>query len=221
MLKEHVETTDASVRPACAADAEFLAWAILTASRGHLPKGWFDIALNRPEGACLEFLRCLTTTATRSRWHYSQFLVADVRGCPVAALGAFRASDAYPVSPAAINETAEALGIPVAEQDLLWERGAFQFTCTTHVPDDCWILENIATLPSWRRRGYTGDLLAAAIHQARARGLREAMITFYIGNDPAQRLYERAGFHFLDERRHAEFAAAIGAPGLRRVTREL
>src|SRR5262245_54763555 len=119
------------IRMAGPRDAGFLAWAILTASRGHLPKGWFDIALARSETECLEFLKHLTTSRTRSWWHYSRFFVAEADAHPVAALCAFRAGDAYPLSQAALTETAEALGFAPEEQAALWQRGSYLFTCTT------------------------------------------------------------------------------------------
>ena len=98
------------IRAARADDAEFLAWAIAAASRGHLGKGWFDIALNQPEERCLEFLKQLSVTKTRSWWHYSRFIVAEISGEPVAALSAFQAGEAYPLSQAAMDEAAEVVG---------------------------------------------------------------------------------------------------------------
>jgi translation initiation factor 4G len=38
-----------TIRRASAEDADFIAWTILAAQRGHRPRGWFDIALNWPE----------------------------------------------------------------------------------------------------------------------------------------------------------------------------
>src|SRR4030095_13969344 len=87
-------------RLAAEPDAAFLAWAILTAARSHRDQGWFDIVLARPERECLDYLRRLTLTATRSWWHYSRFRVAEVDGQAAAALCAFRAGDGYPTSEA-------------------------------------------------------------------------------------------------------------------------
>jgi ribosomal protein S18 acetylase RimI-like enzyme len=209
------------IRMAGPRDAEFLAWAILTASRGHLPKGWFDIALARSETECLEFLKRLTTSSTRSWWHYSRFFVAEADAHPVAALCAFRAGDAYPLSQAALTETAEALGFTREEQTALWQRGSYLFTCTTATNADAWTIDNVATLPHDRRQGHTASLLAVALEAGRTRRIREAQITLCIGNDIAQRAYERIGFRPTDEQRHEDFAAATGAPGMRRLVRIL
>ncbi len=52
-------------------------------------------------------------------------------------------------------------------------------------------------------------------------GMREAQITFLIGNDAAERAYAHAGFDYAGERRSPEFEAAVGVPGLRRYVRPL
>lgn len=155
------------IRQTVPGDAEFLAWAIMTASRSHLARGWFDIALNQPADRCLEFLAKLSTATVPSWWHFSRFLLAEVDGDPAAALCAFSAAEAYPLSEAAMTEVAEAL-----------ERG-------------------------------------------RIKGFAEAQITYIIGNDAAERAYERSGFRFAGEQRHADVEAVTGAPGLRRVVRRL
>lgn len=210
-----------AIREAVPQDAGFLASVILTASRGHLGRGWFDIALNQSEDHCLEFLRTLITTTVPSWWHYSRFLVAEVEGAKAAALCAFSAAEAYPLSQAAMSEAAEVLGIPAAEQAAIWQRGAYIFSCTMAGGEDCWTLENIATLSAYRRRGLTTALITRMVERGRARGLSEAQITYLIGNDAAEGAYRKVGFRFAGECRHPAFEAATGAFGLRRVVRQL
>lgn len=213
--------TTPAIRPADRQDADFLAWVILTASRGHLARGWFDIALNRPEAACLDFLKRLSTTEARSWWHYSRFLVAESEGKPVSALTAFPAGEGYGLSQAALSETADALGLPASEQAAIWQRGAYIFLCSMDGHDDCWTMENIATLPSHRGHGVTTALLTRAAEDGRALGFKEAQITSFIGNQSARRAYEKAGYRCTDERRHPEFEAIAGTPGLLRFTQSL
>ncbi len=209
------------IREAVPQDADFLASVILTASRGHLARGWFDIALNQSENHCLEYLRTLATTTVPSWWHYSRFLVAEVAGAKAAALCAFSAAEAYPLSQAAMSEAAEVLGIPAAEQAAIWQRGAYIFSCTMPGGENCWTLENIATLFSYRRRGLTTALITRMVERGRARGFSEAQITYLIGNDTAEGAYRKVGFQFAGECRHPDFEAAAGAMGLRRVVRQL
>jgi ribosomal protein S18 acetylase RimI-like enzyme len=202
-------------------DAQFLAWVILAASRGHLHRGWFDVALEKPENRCLEFLAELTHTLTPSLWHYSRFILVETEGQPVAALSAYPAAEAYPISPIAISESVEALGLPVAERIRIWERGEYAFNCTMPPGNDRWVIDNVAAVPERRGLGYTNRLLTHALELGRARGYREAQVTFLIGNDAAARAYERAGFTFANEWRHAAFEATAGSPGLQRFVRSL
>src|SRR5262245_30617038 len=208
-------------RSAQTSDAGFLAWVILTAARSHREQGWFDIVLDRPESECLDYLTRLTLTSTRSWWHHSRFRVAEVDGRPAAALCAFRAGDGYPLSQAAMVEVARSLAWSDDEQTAMWSRGAYMFTCVMESDDDLWTIENVATLPAHRRCGLARVLLDEALTEGRARGFARAQITFLIGNDKAERAYARAGFMFDDERRHPDFEAAVGSPGLRRFVREL
>jgi RimJ/RimL family protein N-acetyltransferase len=55
----------------------------------------------------------------------------------------------------------------------------------------------------------------------RERGAKTADIGVLIGNDPAQRAYEKCGFAVVDERRDAEFEAVYGSPGARMLRRTL
>jgi GNAT superfamily N-acetyltransferase len=210
-----------SIRPARDDDANFLAWAILIAARSHLAEGWFDIALEGSEGARLDYLRRLTLNPTRSWWHFSRFLVAEQDGIPVGALSVFRAGDAYPLSQQAMAKVARELGWNDAAQQAMWQRGAYIFACTSESDDDAWAIENVATLPSYRGRGIAGALLGHAVAEAERNGARRVQITFYIGNEAAERAYAKAGFKFHDEKRNADFEAATGAPGLRRYVRDL
>jgi GNAT superfamily N-acetyltransferase len=211
----------AMVERASREDASFLAWAILTAARSHLVKGWFDIVLNRPENDCLDFVQRLTVTQTLSWWHYSRFRVVEAHGTPVAALAAFRAGDAYPLSQQAMAEVAHGLGCDETEQQAMWQRGSYIFTCTLETDDNVWAIENVATLPEHRGRGFAVALLKYVVGEGRRNQLQHAQITFQIGNEAAERAYARAGFKFNDEKRDPAFERVTGAPGLRRYMRDL
>lgn len=218
---ESIAMTGVNIRSGRPEDAPFLAWAVLTASRGHLSRGWFDIALNRPESDCLTFLTQLTKTATVSLWHYSRFLIAEDDAFPIATISAIHEADVYPTTPVAISEAVDTLGLPSEERTLIWERGCYAFTCTTPPCADCLVIENVATLPNHRNRGYSSALLEQALENGRRQKLGEAQITFLIGNHVAERLYVKAGFRFANEWRDSTFRAKAGSPGLRRFVRPL
>jgi GNAT superfamily N-acetyltransferase len=194
---------------------------MLASARSHLDKGWFDIVLNQPEDVTLDYLRGLALTPAPSWWRYSRFHIAEVDGVAASAIAAFRAGDAYPLSQQAMLEAAASVGMTEAAVGEMWQRGSYIFTCTLDTSDDVWAIENVATLPGFRRRGLAGALLQHALENGRRAGSAQAQITFLIGNDAAERAYAKAGFLFDGERRHPAFEAATGSPGLRRYTLDL
>jgi GNAT superfamily N-acetyltransferase len=208
------------MRPATPADADFLGWAILTAARGHLARGWFDIVLERDEAFCLEYCARLGVAEARSWWHWSLFSIAEVDSKPASALCGFGDESVYMASGAAMEEASRAMGLSEAEQAQLWPRGAFILSCTTSEPD-AWTVENVATLKEHRGTGITQALLAHEFDRARQAGFQRAQISFLIGNEPAERAYRKADFVFAEEKRAAEFEAAMGVPGLRRLARDI
>jgi GNAT superfamily N-acetyltransferase len=203
------------IRPAKRSDADFLAWAILAATRSHLKRGWFDIALNQSEDACLAFVRCLTITATPSNWHYSRFLVVDDGADTVSALSAFRAREAYPLATTALVEVMKSLGVARTEAAAFWERAAYMFRCTIRPDNDSLLIDTLATLPSRRGMGFTAALLSHAIGAAASQDIGDAQVSLFIGNGRAERMYIQAGFRLRQERRDARFESIAGAPGMR------
>jgi GNAT superfamily N-acetyltransferase len=211
-----------TVRPANENDAPFLAWVMLTAARSHLPRGWFDIVLDRPEPECLDFLTRLAVTEARSWWHYSRFYVTEVDGIAAAALCAFHGDDPYVQSGAAMAEVVAGYGGSAPfDLDAIWARGSYIFTCTFEPAGDVWTIENIATLPQYRKRGLAGELIRHVLPEGKRLGMHEAQITFLIGNDAAAHTYANVGFEFFDEKRSPEFASATGSPGLCRYVKRL
>ena len=206
----------AAIRHARQEDAGFLAWCILAAGRAHLERGWYDIALGLDEPARLEALTRLVQTRTPSWWRFDHWLVAEVDGAPAAGLAAF-GSDAFATSESAMSEALSDLGWRPDRIAEVWTRGAYIFSCAL-APDDheVWVIENVAARPERRGEGLTRALLAEALALGRAKGFADAQISFVIGNEAAERAYSKAGFQPADERRHPDFEAAVGAPGLRR-----
>jgi ribosomal protein S18 acetylase RimI-like enzyme len=82
------------------------------------------------------------------------------------------------------------------------------------------VVESVATLPEYRRRGLTDSLMREILEIGRARGHRIAQLTILIGNVAAQSAYEKAGFTVRDEKRHPDFEAALCAAGFMRMVRE-
>ena len=84
-----------------------------------------------------------------------------------------------------------------------------------------WIVEAVATLPEFRRMGLNDRLLAEVLERGRQRGATVAEVSVLIGNVPAQRSYEKAGYQVVAEACHPEFEALYKCPGLRLLRRSL
>ena len=210
-----------TIRPATSEDAGFIARNILAAQRGHRPRGWFDIALGWPEPQCLAFVERIATAETRSWWHVSHFLVADVDGAPVAALCALPAAGTGAGARAAIAETADATGLGAADLAAIFQRAAYARSCWVQGGHGDWLLEHVGVLPACRGQGLVQALIARALDLGRAAGFARATISFLIGNEPAERCYAKAGFALAEEKRDPAFEALTGAPGFRCVARAI
>jgi ribosomal protein S18 acetylase RimI-like enzyme len=210
-----------AIRPARPEDAGFIAWTILTAQRGHRPRGWFDITLNWPEPQCLAFVRRIATAQRQSWWHVSQFIIAELEGEPAAALCALPAAGTRAAARSAIEEVAAERGLDASELSAIWRRGAYAANCWVQGGDGDWLLEHVAALPSHRGRGLVQALIDRALAAGKAAGFKRASISFLIGNEAAERCYAKAGFGFAEEKRDPAFEALTGAAGFRRFERAI
>jgi translation initiation factor 4G len=202
--------------------AEFVAWVMLTAHRSHLERGLWDFLVGGTEAECLRFLKALATTVQPHWAHYSTFIVAEVDGQAASALcGYFEAEHGTPMLLQALPQVNRAVGRTDEEYAAGWERASsIAHVAPEHAPG-AWIVENVATLPEFRRRGLVDRLLVEILERGRKRGATIADIAVLIGNDPAQRAYEKAGFEVTGEKRHPEFEAVYKCPGTRSLSRTL
>ena len=207
-------------RPATPDDAKFLGWAMFMAARGHLPRGWFDIVLQRPVEFGVAFCARLANAKAKSWWHHSFFTIAEIDGRAAATACAFADSAPYMVSGEAMAEASDRMGIAVSEQAQLWPRGRFMMNATSG-EDDCWTIENVATGYEFRGQGVARALIAHMLDDMRRSGPARAQISFLLGNAPAEKAYRACGFAFAEDKCAKDFEAAMGVPGIRRLARGL
>ena len=213
---------DINIRPARPEDAKLIAWCMLMAGRSHMETGIWDLIISQPEDRCLAFLEMLTLQEPRHMCHYTEFLVAEVDGHPAAALEGFdpvKNGEATVAMPMAA--VIEKMGL--TEQDMApgQQNLAAFMTCHPDFADGAWIIEHVSTRPEYRRMEAVSKLLEATLDKGRDQGFRLAQVGFYIGNTPAERAYKKAGFKYADEKRHPDFEALIGCPGMVRLLRDL
>lgn len=200
----------------------FLAWVVLTAYRSHLPRCMWDFMLGDDEAKVLRFLEAMADTDTMHWGHWSLFRIAEVDGVPAAALcGFFDSELGIETVVAATAETNARLGISPTEAAAGWMRAKSVTNVSVKRSPEAWVVEHVATRPEFRRRGLVRRLIEDMLDRGRARAGTTAAIGVMIGNDPAQRAYENAGFEVTDESRDAEFEAVYGSPGIRMLQRAI
>ena len=201
--------------------AGFVAWVLLTAFRSHRPRGLWDFMIEGGEERVLRFLETLTTTSAPHWAHHSVFRVAEVDGVPAAGMCGYFDEALGMTQLEGILEANASFGRSREEVRDGIERIASIFRVSPHHPPGTWIIENVATRPEYRRRGLVDALLAELLERGRQQGATRAGIAVMIGNDRAQRAYEKAGFRVSSESRDADFERVWGCPGLRALQREL
>lgn len=204
------------IRDARSGDAPLLAQVTLAAARSHVPTSFWDLLFGHAGDAAIEaFLSRVLVAPYRSWWHHGHFLVAEEDGVAAAALSGFPAShpDVRPPE-SALLEAIRTHGWSDAQIQAGLGRAAPFLVCNIEPREDAWLVENVATLPAHRRQGHLTRLLPEILERGRSRGHACAQLTLMIGNVSAQQAYERVGFRVVSEKRHPDFEAAIGCPGL-------
>lgn len=202
--------------------APFIAWVALAAFRSHLERGFWDFMIEGDEASKLRYLEALASTDQRHWSHYSIFLVAEVDGTPASALcGYFEEELGGPTLRLAGMEANEAVGRSEEDAAAGFERAKSIMNVVPEHVAGTWIIENVATLPEFRRRGLVDRLMAEIMDRGRARGASVSDISVFIGNDGAQRAYEKCGFEVVAEKLDSEFESVYKTPGVRTLRRSL
>jgi ribosomal protein S18 acetylase RimI-like enzyme len=211
-----------TLRDATLAEADLIAWVQVEAARSGTPLGFWDLALPGADEPRLRLIAELAVSTKEHFAHVSGFLVAELDGVPVGALSGYApAVKKQGHFVGALNQVLERNGWSEAHRRLLGIRILPAVSCFSDTPDDRWIVEWVAVRPNVRGKGVAAQLCSAILERGRAAGFRKAQISYLVGNIPAKRTYERAGFVETDGKRDAQFEAIFGAPGTVRMWMDL
>jgi translation initiation factor 4G len=202
-----------AIRRARPEDAPFLAWAVLASARSHLPRGFWDLLIPESEQERLDFASALLLSEEPSWWHWSLFWIAERDGQPGAALSGFDPARVIAADEAVVLAAA-ACGFGRARLAAAFARCQPMFACLHEPEPGAWVVESVATRPEARGVGLASALVGRVLAEGRAGGHALAQLSLLIGNTPAQRVYERAGFRVTAEKRSAAFEGALGCPGI-------
>lgn len=209
------------IRPATQDDVPMLAEVVLLASRSQVETGIFDLLVETQDRDRLTAIRAILTTQKRSWCHYENFLVAEVEGRPAAALSGYAAHDeSFMPMEQVLMTGMRALEMSDEQIGAGFKRSLVFLKCSSDDVPKSWIIEWVACLANFRRRGLVRALLPEIIQLGRKAGHEISQIGIYIGNVSAKRAYEDAGFVLEYEKADPEFEAIIGCPGLARLMRD-
>ena len=206
---------DITIREGRPDDADFIAWVMQEAGRSHLQRGIWDLALPGPDNKRLGYISQLVKTEDRTFCHYKKFLVAEVNAAPAAALTAYIPDmEVRGITIGALNNILSGDGWTEKQIGTMMQSFTPLQTCTPEAPDNTWIIDFVATRKELRGGGLVGSLLGAILEKGRNLGCETSQVAIFLGNTSAQRVYEKAGFKIVDEKRHPDFEAALGCPGI-------
>lgn len=215
--------TDTRIVPATRDHIPMVAWTVMTAGRSHLERGMWELVMGTDDEAkILPYLEVFADTEQLHWGHWSLYLVAEVDGVPAAAMCGFFEND-LPAETMVhgVIEADRKYGRTPEEFAAGWQRaGSIANIGREHEPG-AWIVEHVATRPEYRRRGLVERLVHETLDRGRERGAKTAEIGVLIGNDKAQRAYEKCGFEVYQEARDAAFEAAYKCPGAYYLKRSL
>lgn len=211
------------VRRAATADIPFLSWVMFTAARSHLEKCVWETIFDASEPQVRDLLERIAQTPGTHWCHGSRFWIAEVGGESAAALCGFvpEIEGSGPLGEAMVDVARKQLSYPEERIRDVLRRGAISMR---GMPDDLervWGVENVAVLPRYRGAGLTDRLFEHVLEEGRSTGFSRAQILCLIGNDPAQRAWERNGFRLQTDRSDAEFEALFGCPGAKLFAQDL
>lgn len=208
------------IRNATAADAPFLAWVMLTASRSGMAYGLWDHMLDSPFGDRLDVLTTYATTAKVHSGHYRSFRIAEVDGQPAAAVSAY---DSWRIDPDddtdALLDTLVAHGWSEARIQGVLKRSTVWRSLDVTPRDGAWILEWVAAAPAFGRSGVLEYLLLNTVAAGDTLGFSASEVRVAIGHASAEQTYRRLGFDVVSQHTSPAFAAVFGTPGVRRMIR--
>jgi GNAT superfamily N-acetyltransferase len=211
------------IRRATAEDIPFLSWVMFTAARSHLDKCVWETIFGESETGVRDLLERVARTAQTHWCHGSNFWIAEVEGKSAAALCGFvpETEGSGPLGEAMLDVARNQLSYPEERISEILQRGAISMAGMPDDLEEVWGVENVAALPKYRGAGLTDRLFEHVLAKGRSRGFTRAQILCLIGNDPAQRAWERNGFQLQSEQRNAAFEALFGCPGGKLFARDL
>lgn len=191
--------TPIHTRAATRADLAFVAWCNQAATTPADGPCYWDALLGPTGTPTPDFLQAVYALDGLAWGSVEDFILIEQEGYPVAGGAGFemRPDDYRPLRLDRLDAVADHLGWSAGtRQDFLAVYG--QIWPDPHdptlAPAAPWVLECLAVQPEARGQGLACPLVQALIEAGRRHGHESVAISVTVGNAPATRAYERAGF---------------------------
>jgi ribosomal protein S18 acetylase RimI-like enzyme len=209
---------DPLIRPATTQDVTEVTNLMYLASKSNRNTSLYDLMLPGSMDNRLEILGRLFVANASSYYHYSHYLVAMVDERVAGALCGYNELEAGALK---LGDAFREIGIGREEGRAMYDRMQPYFRVNFPHPEDAWIVEHVAVFPKYRGNGVVQLLLDGILKKGLDLGYRHAELGMLIGNTPAQKAYEKAGFVAAEERTDPEFEKLFESPGMVRMVKEL
>lgn len=205
---------DTAIRPAAPQDASAVAELMYLAGKSHVETCIYDLMFPGSMEERLRKLASLFTARPRSWYHHSHYLVCEVGGSVAGSLCGFNDLES---GGAKLRDAFIEIGTDRAEGKAMYARMQPFHRVNPRHYEDSWVIEHVAVFPDYRGGGVITSLLEEILQRGREAGYDHAELNMLIGNTPARRAYEKAGFVIVEENTDEEFMSLFNTPGMFRL----
>ncbi|RJP26313.1 MAG: GNAT family N-acetyltransferase [Actinobacteria bacterium] len=202
---------DPTIRPATPEDAPVVAELMYLAGKSHVETSIYDLMFPGSMEQRLHKLEGLFTTQARSWYHYSHYLVCEVGGEVAGSMCGFNELES---GGTLLRDAFIEMGTDREEGKAMYTRMLPFHRVNPKHYEDSWVVEHVAVFPDFRGRGVATALLEEVLGRGRKAGYASAELNMLIGNTPARRTYEKAGFVIVEENTDGEFMRIFNSPGM-------
>ncbi|OFW55713.1 MAG: hypothetical protein A2W01_10345 [Candidatus Solincola sediminis] len=208
----------AAIREAAPEDVDAVTRLMYLAGKSNVEKSIYDIMWPQSMDLRMGRLAALYKASARSWYRYDCYLVSESDGKVAGSLCGYNELESGDLK---VRDAFIEVGVDREEWQVMLQALQPYYRVRPDHPEDAWIIEHVAVFPEFRGRGLILDLLEKILERGRERGYKLAQLDMLIGNAPAQRAYEKAGFKASDQREDPEFATLFGAPGMLKMSTPL
>lgn len=205
---------DHVTRDARPEDATDIAKLYYLAGKSHVEVSTYDLMIPGPCGMTddrIESTAKIIATEAPSWLSYRHYHVIEVEGKVASGLATFTPEQA---SNRQLGHAMMEVGWGVKDMLEMGRRLKVWSKTDTGREPGYLIVENVATFEEYRGNGFTSELLAQAIVRARDEGHKGLQLTVLLGNEPAIRAYEKAGFKMEKTKENKKFENVFSSPGV-------